>query len=73
MNVIIIRHGQTECNTQDMHQGANDALTPTGEVQARYVAQKLQSFPVDIILSSTFPRAKRTTEIVNELLRKAMP
>ncbi len=63
--VYLTRHGQTEWNVQNRMQGHLDSpLTPLGEQQAQWLNQGLQTVPLDIIYSSSSPRALRTAEIV---------
>ncbi|MNI09290.1 Phosphoserine phosphatase 1 [compost metagenome] len=63
--VFITRHGQTEWNVQNRMQGHLDSpLTPLGEQQAQWLNAGLQKEPLDIIYSSSSPRAFRTAEII---------
>ncbi|MNO22440.1 Phosphoserine phosphatase 1 [compost metagenome] len=63
--VFLTRHGQTEWNVQNRMQGHRDSpLTPLGVQQAQWLNQGLQKEPLDIIYSSSSPRALRTAEIV---------
>ncbi|MBW4084928.1 histidine phosphatase family protein [Paenibacillus sp. S150] len=63
--VYITRHGQTEWNVQNRMQGHLDSpLTPLGEQQAGWLNRGLYKEPLDIIYTSSSPRALRTAEIV---------
>ncbi|MCU9615020.1 histidine phosphatase family protein [Caldibacillus lycopersici] len=66
MELIIIRHGQSEADILNVHEGRADfPLTSLGELQARkmakYVAKNIQP---EIIISSPLKRAKQTAEIL---------
>lgn len=68
MELLIIRHGQSEADLLCVHEGRADfPLTKLGEQQARdmaaYVAEHL---PPDIILASPLLRAKSTAETLQE-------
>ena len=71
MDVLILRHGQSEWNAQGKWQGqADPPLTELGEQQAASAAQQLldigESF--DRIVSSDLKRAHHTAEIIALLL-----
>ncbi len=62
MKVYFIRHGESEENTTQILAGGESPLTETGKAQARFVAERFKTIPVDLILSSDMIRAKRTAE-----------
>lgn len=71
MDLLILRHGQSEWNAQGKWQGqADPPLTKLGEQQAASAAQQLlhigESF--DKIVSSDLRRAHRTAEIIAEVI-----
>jgi broad specificity phosphatase PhoE len=70
MHVYLVRHGQTNHNVAATHQGRDATLTELGRQQARYVANSLKLFPIELILSSPFDRAKESAEIINKSLKK---
>lgn len=61
----IVRHGETLMNAQHIKQGADGALSERGRRQAEKVGVYLKRFPIQRILSSPYPRAKETSEIIN--------
>lgn len=65
MRLILVRHGQTECNTRDIWHGW-DACELTGEglQQARAVANRLAREKLDVIYSSDSRRALQTAQAV---------
>ncbi len=64
-----IRHGQTDYNKNDQWQGSTDnVLNETGIAQAKEAAKKLKGEKFDLIISSPLKRAKKTAEIINEIL-----
>lgn len=65
MRLLITRHGQTDWNVQGKTQGRTDIeLNETGIRQAEEVREKLLSQSIDIIISSTLKRAKKTAQII---------
>ncbi|QFT90391.1 Phosphoserine phosphatase 1 [Bacillus sp. THAF10] len=66
MEILIIRHGQSEADLLNVHEGRADfPLTDLGREQAKKLACKLnQISPPDIIWSSTLKRASETAEIL---------
>lgn len=68
MELLIIRHGESEADILGVHEGRADfPLTELGEKQARRMATYIeQQYPPTIILSSPLMRAKRTASILQE-------
>lgn len=64
-----IRHGETLLNAEHIRQGAEGALSETGKRQAEQVGQYLKRFPIERIISSTYPRAQETAEIISAHLK----
>lgn len=66
-NIYIVRHGQTEWNVLGRMQGHKDSpLTELGVQQATWLGEALQDKPIDIIYSSSSPRARRTAELIRD-------
>ena len=65
---IVIRHGESETNATNTFQAGNqydsDPLTPLGAEDATHLAQRLALLPVDLVVSSSYLRA-RTTAVVS--------
>jgi len=61
----LVRHGETLLNSKHLRQGEEGALSEKGREQAEKVGQYLKHFPIQDILSSTYPRAKETATIIN--------
>src|SRR6187401_981842 len=61
---IVIRHGESQTNATDTFQAGNqtdlDPLTPLGMEDARRLAERLAELPVDVIVSSSYLRARST-------------
>ncbi len=73
--VILVRHGQTEGNLQQVWHGAMDApLTAVGRAQiqaaARGVAALQDRFPVDYFFVSPLPRAQSTAAAIAATIGK---
>ena len=67
MKFYIIRHGQTNWNKEGRIQGKTDIeLNEKGIEQAKEAKNILKDYPIDMIVSSTLKRAKKTAEIINE-------
>lgn len=63
--MYLVRHGETEWNTQDILQGHLDsALTARGVQQARALVERFKDIHFDGIFSSDVARARRTAEIL---------
>jgi broad specificity phosphatase PhoE len=63
--VYIIRHGETEWNSQGRIQGHTDIpLSESGRQQARYTAERLINVNFDIAYSSDLSRTRETAEII---------
>jgi broad specificity phosphatase PhoE len=59
-----VRHGQTMKNAEHVRQGEDGALSERGRAQAENVAKELKRFPIDRIITSSYPRAKETAQIL---------
>lgn len=63
--IYLVRHAQTEWNTQDKLQGHLDSpLTKSGKKAARLLGEKFKNINFDMIFSSDLLRAQRTAEII---------
>lgn len=60
MKIYFVRHGETNANAKQLHQDHTEELSKKGLQQARLVAERFSSIPVDIILSSPYKRAQQT-------------
>lgn len=65
MNLILVRHGETDWNTERRWQGQLDVpLNGKGQWQARRVAQALADWPITRLISSDLQRALVTAESI---------
>lgn len=64
-----VRHGETLLNAKHIRQGEDGALSEKGREQADRVGRYLAQFPISCIISSTYPRARETAEIINAYLK----
>jgi broad specificity phosphatase PhoE len=72
MNVYVARHAETNYNLKDIFNGdptVNVYLTPKGIEQAVLLAESLKNTPIDLIITSQFPRTKETAKLVNKYHR----
>ncbi len=73
MKLYLVRHGETQSNSQKIIQGqANTNLNDIGRQQARNLASVLKKENITKIYSSDLSRAKETAEIINEQLKVEM-
>jgi broad specificity phosphatase PhoE len=67
---VVIRHGESQTNATNTFQAGNqydsDGLTPRGTEVARRLAERLADLPVDVVLSSSYLRARTTAGLVAE-------
>lgn len=63
--LVLIRHGETDCNRELRFQGQIDVpLNATGQAQARRLADRLAAMPASQLVSSDLLRAKQTAQAV---------
>ncbi len=64
--VYFVRHGEGENNITGKYLADSAALTEKGKVQAQLVAQRVQAYAPDALLSSAMTRAYETAQIISE-------
>src|SRR5690606_9787165 len=65
MNVLLVRHGETQWNREGRYQGRTDIpLSSDGETQVRALGARLAHLPVKAAVSSPLSRARRTAEAI---------
>ena len=65
--IILIRHGETEWNSQQRMQGhSNSDLSSVGQAQIQALGQWMKILPFDHIYSSDSLRAKQTAEAITQ-------
>ncbi len=65
--IILIRHGETEWNSQQRMQGhSNSDLSSVGQAQIQALGQWMKNVPFDLIYSSDSLRAKQTAESITQ-------
>ncbi len=70
MKIYFVRHGESKGNVGPFVQGPDEPLTEAGLKQAQFVAKRLESIPVDVILSSPEKRAEMTAKIISATINK---
>ena len=64
MEVVLVRHGETEWSRDGRHTGRTDVpLTQRGEEQARAVGEALRARSFALVLSSPLQRALQTAQL----------
>jgi probable phosphoglycerate mutase len=68
--IILVRHGETEANVRGCFADSDDIpLTEAGRLQSRELALRLsREFHPEVLVSSTFLRARQTSEIIADVL-----
>ena len=67
MDLLLVRHGQTDWNPLQKVMGRGAiGLNATGVEQAKNLQRWLKNIPIDAVYSSTMPRALQTAEIILE-------
>ncbi|MBD5137395.1 MAG: histidine phosphatase family protein [Lachnospiraceae bacterium] len=70
MKLFVARHGQTTCNAQNKVCGITDVeLTEKGIEQAKKLADIVQNYNIDIVISSLLKRAAETSQIELRICR----
>lgn len=69
-HIYFVRHGESESNAEKIFRGTHTSLTEKGREQAQLVAERFVKIPIDIIVTSSFPRAIETGMIIAELIAK---
>ena len=69
--IYLVRHGESEGNAGQYRQGPTSPLTQKGREQARIIAERCKSLPIDACISSTMTRAKETSEIISKEINKS--
>lgn len=68
LELIIVRHGQSEGNRDRMFTGHGPSpLTERGRAEARATAKNIAAKPIDALYASDLPRAVQTAEPIAEL------
>lgn len=69
MRFYFVRHGETILNAEHIRQGKEGALSENGRNQAENVGRALENLSIKRIISSTYPRARETAEIINKYIK----
>lgn len=69
LNLVVMRHGETDFNREGRYQGSIDtSLNEAGRRQVVAALEALRPFPIRQIVSSPLARARESAEIVAEAL-----
>lgn len=65
MQLILIRHAESENNARPLHQRVEDPpITAVGRLQADYLAKWTRTTPIDTLITSPFLRTLQTTRAI---------
>jgi bisphosphoglycerate-dependent phosphoglycerate mutase len=64
--IYFVRHGESETNAGDILLGPTAQLTEKGKEQAQFIAERCAKIFFEVIISSTYPRAKDTAQVILE-------
>jgi broad specificity phosphatase PhoE len=67
--VHLVRHGESEGNVGGKWQTEESSLTQNGREQASLLANRLATYPFDVILSSKMKRAMQTADIIADHIK----
>lgn len=70
MTLYLVRHGESEGNTNKRFQTHEEKLTALGEKQARIVAKRFSNIKVDALIASTMTRAQQTAAEIAAVVGK---
>lgn len=68
MDVYFVRHGETVCNREHIHQPPSSPLSDLGRDQALTAGEFLRKMNVDHIITSDYVRAQETARIIGSIL-----
>ncbi|MDD5699909.1 MAG: histidine phosphatase family protein [Candidatus Nanoarchaeia archaeon] len=68
MNIIFVRHGESEDNA-GVIKGEDTILTKRGKEQAKALGNRLKKYNIATIYTSRLRRAKQTGEIISKILK----
>ncbi len=70
MKLYLVRHGESTWNDLKLHQHGDVPLSEKGREQAAFVAKRFLDIPIDVIITSTMPRAHETASIIGNTINK---
>lgn len=62
--IYFVRHAESTANASGISQGGESVLSEDGNRQAFYVRGRFASIPIEVILTSSMPRAVQTARII---------
>jgi broad specificity phosphatase PhoE len=70
--IYFVRHGESESNATRVFHGAASPLSANGEKQAEAVAKRFAHVPVDLVVTSSYPRALHTAQAITSVTGKPL-
>src|ERR1051326_61747 len=70
--VYLVRHGESETNAGNIMFGKSAKLTARGHEQAKFIARRCATLPIEVIISSGFLRADETARYIIDAVAKPL-
>jgi len=70
--VYFVRHGQSEGNAGDFHQGPATPITEKGRTQAQFIAERCVTLPIEAVISSAMKRTRETAHVIAKKINKPL-
>jgi bisphosphoglycerate-dependent phosphoglycerate mutase len=70
--VYLVRHGESETNAGNIMFGKSAKLTARGHEQAKFIARRCATLPIQVIISSGFLRADETARYIVDAVAKPL-
>src|SRR4051812_19314425 len=72
--IYLVRHGEAENNVKNtpLYVAETAKLTEKGKEQAKFIAERASSLPVEVLIASDFVRSQETAQIVSERINVRM-
>jgi broad specificity phosphatase PhoE len=71
-HIYFVRHGESMANKARVREDGSTPLTDQGFEQAVKVAERFSRIPIDVVLSSSYVRAKHTAQAIADVANAAL-
>jgi broad specificity phosphatase PhoE len=70
--IYFVRHGESEGNAVKRSQTRETPLSRTGIEQAKFVAKRFETIPIDLIVASPYIRTSQTADEIVKVIKKPL-